>query len=34
MAELFEEFSAAEQQAFADALIRLGQAIQARQDAC
>ncbi|HEY7919331.1 MAG TPA: MarR family transcriptional regulator [Streptosporangiaceae bacterium] len=34
MAELFEEFSAAEQQAFADALIRLGQAIQARQDPC
>ena len=34
MAELFEEFSAAEQQAFADALVRLGQAIQARQDAC
>ena len=34
MAELFEDFSAAEQQAFADALVRLGQAIQARQDAC
>ena len=34
MAELFEDFSAAEQQAFAEALVRLGQAIQARQDAC
>jgi DNA-binding MarR family transcriptional regulator len=34
MAELFEDFSAAEQQAFADVLVRLGQAIQARQDAC
>jgi DNA-binding MarR family transcriptional regulator len=34
MAELFEDFSAAEQQAFADVLARLGQAIQARQDAC
>ena len=33
MAELFEDFSAAEQQAFADTLVRLGQAIQARQDA-
>ncbi len=34
MAELFEGFSAAEQQAFADALARLGQAMRARQDAC
>ena len=34
MAELFEDFSAAEQQAFADVLARLGRAIQARQDAC
>lgn len=34
MAELFEDFSAAEQQAFADVLARLGQAIQVRQDAC
>ncbi len=34
MAELFGDFSAAEQQAFADALVRLGRAIQARQDAC
>jgi DNA-binding MarR family transcriptional regulator len=34
MAELFVGFSAAEQQAFADVLVRLGQAIQARQDAC
>jgi DNA-binding MarR family transcriptional regulator len=34
MAELFEDFSTAEQQAFADALARLGQAIQARQDPC
>jgi DNA-binding MarR family transcriptional regulator len=34
MAELFEDFSAAEQQAFADVLARLGQAIQARQDPC
>jgi DNA-binding MarR family transcriptional regulator len=34
MAELFEGFSAAEQQAFADVLVRLGQAIQTRQDAC
>ena len=34
MAELFEDFSPAEQQAFADALVRLGQAIAARQDAC
>jgi DNA-binding MarR family transcriptional regulator len=33
MAELFEDFSAAEQQAFADTLVRLGQAIQVRQDA-
>ncbi|MGI8446834.1 MAG: MarR family winged helix-turn-helix transcriptional regulator [Streptosporangiaceae bacterium] len=31
MAELFEGFSAAEQQAFADALARLGRAMQARQ---
>jgi DNA-binding MarR family transcriptional regulator len=34
MAELFEGFSAAEQQAFADTLARLAQAIQARQGAC
>ena len=34
MAELFEDFSAVEQQAFADVLVRLGQAMQARQDAC
>ena len=34
MAELFEDFSAAEQQAFAEVLARLGRAIQARQDAC
>ncbi len=34
MAELFAGFSAAEQQAFADVLARLGQAIAARQDAC
>ena len=34
MAELFEGFSAAEQQAFADALARLGQAMQDRQDSC
>ena len=34
MAELFEGFSLAEQQAFADALARLGQVMQARQDAC
>ncbi len=34
MAELFEGFSPDEQQAFADALFRLGQAIQARQDSC
>jgi DNA-binding MarR family transcriptional regulator len=34
LAELFEGFSAAEQQAFADVLVRLGQAMQARQDAC
>ena len=33
MAELFED-SPTEQQAFADVLIRLGQAIRARQDAC
>ena len=34
LAELFEDFSGAEQQAFADVLGRLGQAIQARQEAC
>jgi DNA-binding MarR family transcriptional regulator len=34
MAELFGDFSAAEQQAFADVLVRLGQVMQARQDAC
>jgi hypothetical protein len=34
MAELFEGFSAAEQQAFADALARLGRAMQARQGDC
>jgi DNA-binding MarR family transcriptional regulator len=34
MAELFEGFSAAEQQAFADALVRLGRAMQARQGDC
>jgi DNA-binding MarR family transcriptional regulator len=34
MAELFEGFSAVEQQAFADVLVRLGQVMQARQDAC
>jgi DNA-binding MarR family transcriptional regulator len=34
MAELFEGFSAAEQQAFADALIRLGWAMRARQGDC
>jgi DNA-binding MarR family transcriptional regulator len=33
MAELFEGFSLAEQQAFADALARLGQAIRARENA-
>jgi DNA-binding MarR family transcriptional regulator len=33
MAELFEGFSLAEQQAFADALVRLGQAIAARENA-
>jgi DNA-binding MarR family transcriptional regulator len=32
MAELFEGFSLAEQQAFADALVRLGQAIRAREN--
>ena len=34
MAELFEGFSPAEQQAFADALIRLGRAIRDRQGDC
>ena len=34
MAELFEGFSAAEQQAFADALARLGRAMQARPGEC
>jgi DNA-binding MarR family transcriptional regulator len=34
MAELFEGFSAAEQQAFADALARLGRAMQDRQGDC
>jgi DNA-binding MarR family transcriptional regulator len=34
MAELFEDFSPAEQQAFVDVLVRLGRAIQDRQDAC
>jgi DNA-binding MarR family transcriptional regulator len=34
MAELFRGFSAEEQQAFADALGRLGQAMQVRQDSC
>jgi DNA-binding MarR family transcriptional regulator len=34
MAELFEDFSPDEQQAFADALIRLSRAIQARQGDC
>jgi uncharacterized protein YfkK (UPF0435 family) len=34
MAELFEGFSEAEQQAFADALARLGRAMQGRQDSC
>ena len=34
MAELFEDFSATEQQAFADVLVRLGRAMQGRQDAC
>jgi DNA-binding MarR family transcriptional regulator len=34
MAELFKGFSAAEQQAFAEALARLGQAMQDRQDSC
>ena len=34
MGELFEGFSATEQQAFADALVRLGLAMQARQDTC
>jgi len=34
MAELFEGFSSAEQQAFADALARLGAAMQARHEAC
>jgi DNA-binding MarR family transcriptional regulator len=34
MAELFEGFSTVEQQAFADVLARLGQVMQARQDAC
>ncbi len=34
MAELFEGFSAAEQQSFADALIRLGRAMRDRQGDC
>lgn len=34
MAELFRGFSAEEQQAFADALGRLGQAMQGGQDSC
>lgn len=34
MAELFEDFSPDEQQAFADALIRLGRAMRARQGDC
>ncbi len=34
MAELFEGFSAGEQQAFADALIRLGRAMRDRQGGC
>jgi DNA-binding MarR family transcriptional regulator len=34
MAEMFEGFTAAEQQAFADALARLGRAMQARQGNC
>ena len=34
MAELFEAFSAAEQQAFADALARLGRAMREGQDPC
>ena len=34
MAELFKGFSAEEQQAFADALGRLGRAMQDRQDSC
>jgi DNA-binding MarR family transcriptional regulator len=34
MAELFEGFSPGEQQAFADALARLGRAMQARQGDC